>query len=229
MAKRKESKSIIDVTASKVVTQEVKVTRPNLQVAQFQIVGTSPYCQHKFGTKTKELMRLTQEKGSETKKGMKKPKRNFEQDYKDAIHFSEEGWMGIPASAFRNALIDAHRLTDFKMTHGKCSLFCLGDGLDSEEFNGLVRIKGEPEMNVSMVRLSKGVCSLAARPIWKKWSAEVNIRFDADQYCLEDVTNLMIRVGIQIGLGEGRHFSKTSNGLGWGCFEVAEGVKAVAA
>jgi hypothetical protein len=37
-----------------------------------------------------------------------------------------------------------------------------------------------------------------------------------------DVTNLMQRVGQQVGIGEGRNDSKMSAGMGWGCFTLAE-------
>ena len=37
---------------------------------------------------------------------------------------------------------------------------------------------------------------------------------------LEDVVNLMVRVGLQVGIGEGRPSSKKSNGIGWGLFDV---------
>ena len=35
-----------------------------------------------------------------------------------------------------------------------------------------------------------------------------------------DITNLMKRLGIQVGIGEGRPDSKESCGLMWGLFEV---------
>jgi len=40
------------------------------------------------------------------------------------------------------------------------------------------------------------------------------------------VTNLLSRVGMQVGIGEGRPFSKNSAGMGWGTFEL-EGSKNV--
>jgi hypothetical protein len=35
------------------------------------------------------------------------------------------------------------------------------------------------------------------------------------------VTNLMQRVGLQVGIGEGRPDSRESAGLGWGTFAIA--------
>jgi hypothetical protein len=57
--------------------------------------------------------------------------------------------------------------------------------------------------------------------MWRPgWEAKVRIRFDGDQFTLTDVTNLLMRVGLQVGIGEGRPDSKMSTGMGWGMFEV---------
>jgi hypothetical protein len=58
------------------------------------------------------------------------------------------------------------------------------------------------------------------RPLWRKWSADVRIRFDEDQFALIDVTNLLARAGVQVGIGEGRPNSRMSPGIGWGTFEI---------
>ena len=39
------------------------------------------------------------------------------------------------------------------------------------------------------------------RAMWDQWEADVQVRYDADQFSLEDVTNLMARVGAQVGIG----------------------------
>ena len=63
---------------------------------------------------------------------------------------------------------------------------------------------------------------------WRRGAAVVarlsllqEIRWDADQFTLDDVTNLLSRVGLQVGIGEGRPDSKNSAGMGWGLFEIA--------
>jgi hypothetical protein len=45
--------------------------------------------------------------------------------------------------------------------------------------------------------------------------------YDADQFTLEDVSNLLARAGMQVGIGEGRPDSKMSAGMGWGTFRIA--------
>jgi hypothetical protein len=48
----------------------------------------------------------------------------------------------------------------------------------------------------------------------------LRIRFDMEQFSPDDVTNLLIRAGRQVGIGEGRPDSRDSNGLGYGLFDV---------
>ena len=72
------------------------------------------------------------------------------------------------------------------------------------------------------VRNATGVCDIRIRPMWDEWNAVVRIRFDADIFSLTDVTNLLMRVGEQVGLCEGRPDSKQSAGMGWGLFKIEE-------
>ena len=68
----------------------------------------------------------------------------------------------------------------------------------------------------------KDTVDLRARPMWDSgWSATVRVTFDLDQFSLQDVGNLMMRVGRQVGIGEGRPDSRNSAGMGWGLFDIA--------
>lgn len=196
------------------------ITPPNIVVAEFEIEGTAPYMQLKFSEKVKKEMMAKQEAGSTAKSKKKHTKRDFKADYEASKHISEEGWVGIPAAAFRNACVSACRLVGFQMTKAKLSVFVESDGLDKEEGTPLVKIEGTPEMHIGHVRNATGVADLRARALWRKWSAVVRIKFDADQFTLTDITNLMARVGLQVGIGEGRHDSKSSNGMGFGTFKL---------
>lgn len=216
--------------------QQVTISAPSLQVAEFIISGTSPYVQNKFPAKAKRAMHDKHAAGSRANKGTKKEARDFQADYRGAIHWcgdskgleeadlaaSENGWCGIPAPAFRNAMIDACRLAGFKMTIAKCTVFIEADGFDYEDMSPLVKItKGSPVYTEMAVRNATGVCDLRARPLWAPgWEAKLRVRYDADQFSTEDVANLLLRAGVQIGVGEGRPFSKNSAGMGWGTFEI---------
>lgn len=202
--------------------KSVVITAPNFKIAEVKIRGTAPYVQHRFWKKG-EIMR-GQQQGNVSKSKKKREPRDFDAEWKQAMYVSEEGWPGMPASAFRKAMIRACSLVNFKMVQAKMSVFVQADGdcvLDGE-VTPLVRIIGEPEMNTSTVRNATGVVDIRARPMWRKWEADLRIEFDADQFSAEDVTNLLMRVGIQVGVGEGRPFSKSSDGNGWGTFELVQ-------
>lgn len=203
--------------------ETITIPAPNLQIMDIGIVGTSPFVQHKFSQKSKLEMLQKQMEGT-TSRGKKKHKaRDVDQDYKDAMHIGENGKCGIPAPAFRSAMISACRLVGFQMTKAKLSVFVIADTVDIDDGTPLVDIDGDPEMHQSHVRLETGVASIAVRPMWRKWGAKVRVKWDADQFTQQDVLNLMSRAGAQVGIGEGRPDSKKSHGMGWGTFEVVGG------
>lgn len=200
--------------------QSVVISPPNFMTAEFKIKGASPYVQLKFSQKVKEQIKASHEEGQKSKKGKKKEPRDFNEDYSNAIHYSTEGWAGIPASGFRNAVISACRTVNFKMTIAKLSVFFEADGYDQDDGTPLIQINGNPEMVIHHVRNATGVVDLRARAMWREWTAQLRIRWDADQFNISDVTNLIMRVGKQVGIGEGRPDSKSSCGMGWGLFEL---------
>lgn len=158
--------------------------------------------------------------GSSAKSRKNREARDFDDDFEQAIHRSEEGWAGIPASAFRNALISACRLVAFKMTLAKMSVFVLADGIDKDEGTPLVKIEGEPRRIESAVRNATGVADIRVRAMWPQWACNLRIQYDKDQFRRQDIVNLLMRAGLQVGVGEGRPDSKASAGMGWGQFQI---------
>jgi hypothetical protein len=200
----------------------ITISPPNMQMIEFGIVGTSPLCINRFPAKAMEAMRAKQAAGSTAKKGKAREAKDFDAAFHGARHISTEGWDGIHAGAFRNAMISACRLVNFKMTLAKLSVFIVADGLDAIDGTPLVRIiGGEPERSEMPVRNATGVVDIRPRPLWREWGATLRVRFDGDQFTPTDVANLLARVGAQVGVGEGRADSKESAGIGWGHFEVA--------
>lgn len=200
----------------------VTIKAPNFQTAQFKVIGLTPLVIHKFSEKAKLQIVQTQSEGSKAKgKKVREPK-DFEQVYQNARHISTEGWDGLPAAALRSAMISACRATEFVMTRAKMAiLYIEADGEDAtEKGTGLVRIYGTPEKDVRPAPNDNGSMDMRARPMFKEWSALVRVRFDADMLSIESIANLLSRAGQQVGVGEGRPFSKNSNGCGWGTFIV---------
>jgi hypothetical protein len=208
---------------------KVMITPPKFQQAAIHIRGTAPLMVHKFSEKSLAKMEEAQRQGSRAKKGSQREARAFEEDWKNCLHISTEGWYGVPASGFRSAMIDACRMAGFQMTRAKMSIFVVADGYDRGDNTPLVRIIGEPDSDrkIMPARNDNGSIDLRCRPIWSNWEAVVSMRWDADQFSDADVVNLLARAGIQVGICEGRPFSKNSNGMGYGTFEVLSGVSEV--
>ena len=202
--------------------KEVLITAPNFQVAEFLIRGDSPYVQNKFSAKAAAEMKAKQEAGSTAKKGAKREAKDFDALYLGAMHEMEDGSRGIPASAFRNALISACRVVGFAMTRAKLSVFCIADGYDKNDRTALVKFtKGKPHQHCQYVRNDSGVADIRSQAMWDAgWEMLVRIRFDADQFTLADIANLMMRAGQQVGVGCGRPDSTDSAGLGFGTFVI---------
>jgi hypothetical protein len=200
---------------------KVLISPPRLLTAAVHIRGVSPYVQHAFSQKAQQQMEETQRAGTQARSRKNRAARDFEAGYLAAQHRSEDGWLGIPAPAFRNAMIDACRLVGFKMTHAKLTIFIVADGIDALDSTPLVRItQGEPEIHKGWGRNANGGADLRWRPMWRAWEAMPLLRWDADQFSSDDVLNLLARAGLQVGVGEGRPSSPNSNGLGWGLFEL---------
>lgn len=209
------------MATKKTMTQEITITPPNFQWLKLTLKGTAPLMQARFSAKAMQAMMAKHAAGSTAKKGAKKEPRNFDEDFQQAMHVSTDGWIGVPAAALRNACIDVCRMAGFKMTHARMSVFVEADGQDKVDGQPLIKLDaGEPERTEMATRNATGVADIRIRPMWRDWKLHVVLKFDADQFTATDVTNLVARAGQQIGIGEGRPFSKQSNGMGYGTFEI---------
>jgi hypothetical protein len=213
-------KGLIDKPKKETLT----ITEPNIKMVKLKIVGTAPYLQCRFAAKAINKIMTKQQAGSAATKGKRAvhPPRDYDDDFKGACHKMTDGHYGMPATAFRQAAISACRLVNFKGTLAKLSIFVDADGYDEVDATPLVRIDGKPEKHVMMGRNSdmNRTPDVRVRAIYKKWSAVLTVRFDADQFQPADIVNLFKRIGQQVGIGEGRPDSRNSAGMGLGTFDV---------
>lgn len=196
----------------------------NMIRTTIRIKGTAPFVQCKFSLKARQKMMADMATPAAAKKGKAaREPRNYDEDFIQAQHISVAGWNGIPCPAFRAAMIDACRTVGMVMTKAKMAVFIIPDGFDKDDGTPLVKlIAGKPERTESLVRNDNGGADIRIRPMWREWEAEVTIEFDADMITPESVINLLDRAGRQVGVGEGRPFSKNSVGQGWGTFTVVQ-------
>jgi len=206
-----------------VKSQTVSIKPPNFGVAEFGITGVSPLVIHRFSAKTKEEMKQKMETGKAAASKKNREAKSTDELFEEARYVSAEGWDGIHAGAFRAALISACRLVGYKMTLAKLSIFIEPDGYDAKEPQiPLVRIYGKAVKQEDMARVETGQPYVTVRAAYHDWRAKLRIRWDADQFTLPDLTNLLARAGLQVGIGEGRPDSKNSAGMGWGLFRIEE-------
>lgn len=204
--------------------QRFTIPPPKIRTIRLATVGTAPLVVAKFSAKAREQIREQHLAGSTSRKGKLRDPKDFHELFEGGRHIAPEGWDGFAASSLRNGLISACRLVGFRMTLAKLSLFVQHDGLDAEDGTPLVRIIGpEPEPFEAMVRNATGVVDIRVRPMWRAWGAYLHVSYDEGQFTATDVANLVMRVGLQVGLCEGRPDSKDSAGIGFGTFRLLGG------
>jgi hypothetical protein len=202
-------------------TKSVEIKRPNFQTATFQIKGNAPLVIHRFSSKTKLEMKEKMETGKPADSKKNREAKSTDDLFNEARYTAKEGWDGFHAGAIRNAMIAACRLVGYPMTLAKMSVFVIADGWDAKEPQiPLVKIIGKPVKQEDIARVETGQPYVTCRAAYHNWSAKLNIRWDADQFTVDQVTSLLHRAGTQVGICEGRPFSKNSAGMGWGTFDV---------
>jgi hypothetical protein len=203
--------------------QHIMIPKLQKRVTSFTLDGTAPYMQLRFSEKAMHKMQATQEAGTQARSKKTRDARDFAEDYRQAMHLFADGRHGIPAAAFRNAMISACRVVGFKMTMAKLSIFVQADGEDVVDGTPLIEIYGTPEQTILPVRNATGVADLRVRPMWRQWHVQLTIGWDEGQFSLTDIANLLERAGEQVGIGEGRPDSRNSAGLDYGKFKIREG------
>lgn len=186
----------------------IEIKKPNLQVIQFMVYGTSPLIVHRWSEKAKKEMLDKQMKKAVKAKQAKDPQRDFE----ESLYRLSDGGYGFPAVAFKCAAVRAATSLDMTMVQARQLFHVIADDSD------LVRIDGEPEMREDMVRLNGKTADIRYRGEFKRWSAEISVRYNADVVSAEQVCNLFHLAGFSVGVGEWR---PEKNGI-FGCFTLLE-------
>lgn len=202
-------------------TKTVTIRPPKMGHAMFEVRGTAPLVIHRFSKKTADGLAEKMAAGKTASSKKNRSAKDSDDTFNEARYISRDGWDGFNASSIRKAMISACRLVDYKMTLAKLSIFVEPDGWDAQEPQiPLIRIYGKPVKQQDIGRVATGQAYVIFRPAYHDWKAKIRIRWDEDQFTVQDITNLLMRVGMQVGIGEGRPDSKDSAGLGWGLFEI---------
>jgi hypothetical protein len=205
----------------------ISINPPDFRTIEFTIEGDAPYVQLRFSQKQKSKIRedhAISGKDEGTQKKARKPK-DYEALYHEAMYEADGGQRGLNALSIKRALVAACRLTKFPMSMAKLCIFIEEDGRDwvEPEIPLIYFTKGEPQMLETICRNANHMPDLRVRAMWEKgWQAKPRVRYDADRLSKESVIALMTRAGMQVGVGEGRPSSSTSDGagMGWGTFKI---------
>lgn len=210
--------------AIKAKESEVVIIRPiEIKKTTVRVVGDTPLIMHAWSEKAKRMM-LEAQTGKA--KGKKKPVRNPVDDFIQSAYWltgkpvypddatddvcadafnqaiANGATFGFPVTAFKQAAMSAaYRLGWVKNQMGMRGAFFI----DGDE-NGMVQIASDPPiMREDMVKVGMGTADLRYRAQFNKWSADLNISYNASgDFSLDNIINALNAAGFVCGVGEWR-------------------------
>jgi len=226
----------------------IAINKPSFATDTFKLKGNAPLVTSRFSEKAINDMKTGQMMTEEQKKSAVLQPRDFHEQYENAIHKAikngkEEGWAGFRADGLRKALVTATYLVQKVINNHEAALeangtakskitglteavkkgvFVHADGFNAQGFPLIRILKEEPHYCEHNVKIGKfrDIADVRARAMFNPgWEANVRIQFDQDLISAIEITNLLMRVGIQIGIGEGR---PELSGIGWGTFDLED-------
>ena len=181
-------------------------------VLHVPIVGLSPVIPHRWSEKSKAMMPGHPDAQQvKVKKGVRKP----EEEADSCLYRLPDGRLGMPATAFKAAIIGACRFFDKpSMVEAKQLIFVVGEGPEQ-----LVPIEGEPVLREDTPRNSNGSADLRYRYALRNWKATLVIRFIASSISASSVVTLVDAAG-RGGVGDWRPSSPKSSTGTFGTWRV---------
>lgn len=198
----------------------VQLDRIKDESVTIPIVGLTPVIPHQWAEKAKRLMRDKQY-GTQVKQGRREPK-DPEEDAEAAMYRLPDGRPGLPATAFKGAMVAACRFFQgLPMTEGRLMLYVKGEGPDQ-----LVPLEGTEQIREDMPRNATGVVDLRYRTALlagvegiEPWRANVTIVFPPSLITVDSVVVLLDAAG-RVGIGDWRPGSPKSNTGTFGTFRI---------
>ncbi len=179
----------------------IVILQPDIRLLRVPIIGTTSLIVHSWSNKAIQMILAKQKKEPQKAKEAKDP----EADYRDSQYIADDGWLGVPAVAFKAAMVGACRQVDgLSMTLAKRLAFCQPDGFSTKQNIELARIHGEPRMRRDMVRVASGTADVRFRAEFPKWSAVLQIEYNAQVIEAGQLLNLLCIAGYSEGIGEWR-------------------------
>jgi hypothetical protein len=199
------------------VGPQIQIRRLGRDEYSVPIIGVTPLIAHKWAEKSKNMMLEKQQTKARPVKEFRVP----EDDFNAARYRLSDGSDGMPATAFKAAIVHAARLhTGITQVALKQMLIVIGDGTD-ENGDQLVRISYDDlKMRTDTPRNSGGTADLRFRPQYDGWSAMLQIVVVSGQLDEESLLALVDAAGMG-GVGDWRPTSPKSATGSYGTFRVA--------
>jgi len=190
----------------------VKLEKVQRSVLEVPIVGLSPVIPHKWSEKALRMMR---EKQSGSKARTKHDPKNPEEEAEGSLYRLPDGRPGMPATAFKAAMVGAVRLfSGVTMVSLKTALFVQGIGPDQ-----LVPIEGDMAIREDTPRNATGVADLRYRYAFWPWNAVLHVEYLTALVDADSVIALVDAAG-NGGVGDWRPSAPKSATGTFGRFEV---------
>lgn len=190
----------------------IRLEPVGVQTYEIPILGISPLIMHSWSEKSLKMMREKQA-GNRSRKKLE-PKVP-EEEAEAATYRLPDGRPGMPATAFKAAIVGASRLFDgLTLVETKQLLFVEGEGADQ-----LVPIEGESYIREDTPRVGMGTADLRYRPCFPDWSAQLRVTFVPQRIDVESILNLVNAAGLG-GIGEWRPSAPKALTGTFGRFEV---------
>jgi hypothetical protein len=176
------------------------------------IIGTSPLIPHKWSEKSLRMMRDKQQGGAVRDR---REAKIAEAEAEGCQYYLSDGTPGMPATAFKAAIIGACRLFQgLTMVIAKQAIFVVGEGVDQ-----LVRIEGERTLREDTPRNATGVADLRYRYAYYPWRASLLVRYLPSVIDPGSIGTLVDAAG-NGGVGDWRPSAPKSATGTFGCFAV---------
>ena len=183
------------------------------------VLGLSPLIPHRWSEKAKTMMLDKQQAEGRTPRAKKAPK-DPKAEAHAATYWLDDGTPGMPATAFKAAMVDACRFFDaVTMTDIRRMLYVVGTPNQNDEL--LVPIFGELSFHEDTPRNATGVADLRYRNYIWPWRTVLTVRFPPTVISAESILAL-VDAGGRSGVGDWRPSSPKSNTGTHGTFRVAE-------
>lgn len=194
-------------------TTELSIPEIKIRRVVLRVVCNTPLMTHQWSSKAFRQMEEKQQQRAEAdqKKAPKVP----EEDFEAAIYRLPDGSPGIPARAFKKAVVAAAtQLDGVTKVFLRGAFHVIGDAVAS--VNGeqgelrptdLIRIHGgDPTMRTDMVRVGgiSKTADIRYRPEWGTWYCDVPVLLNVQSLSIERLVHLFNLAGFAVGVGEWR-------------------------